>query len=185
MTQCPSFRGGGAGSHPTPDHVIWKWTVYPDTGYGSSGRPGALLKIPIPFSHDCNTPNPHRALLLFWLGKTTIVRIHSRRYRCISLVEVVCRCSINIGKQCIQGSIFRFRKPPSTEKIFAEFPSHSKPIFTPYAHPFRLYCCPFCNINFNFHNILSFSSLFWRTFFLFSFPFHVFPHKIYKPIINK
>jgi hypothetical protein len=87
-----AHTGGGAGSHPTPDHMIPKWMVSPNTWshdtetdgqrnicHGSSGRPRALLEIYSKLSHDCRTPN----ILIqnyFCLGKTNIAWIDSRRY---------------------------------------------------------------------------------------------------------
>ncbi len=75
----PILRGGGAGSHPPPNRVIRKQMVKLNTRHGSSGWPGALLKM-----SNFHMATVHQIYTVqyyyFWPGKTTIARIDSQQY---------------------------------------------------------------------------------------------------------
>ncbi len=74
----PIQRGGG-GSHPTPSHVIGNRTVNTTLGKGHHVPTRCTARNFSIFLHASCTPI-HYTLLFFWLGKTTIARIDSRRY---------------------------------------------------------------------------------------------------------
>jgi hypothetical protein len=60
----PILQGGGAGSHPLPNHVIGKRMVNTTLAIGHQCRLGALLKINN-IHMACSTPNaPNNIIIL-------------------------------------------------------------------------------------------------------------------------
>jgi hypothetical protein len=72
----PILKGGGTGSHPTPNHVIRKGTVNAKL---AMGHPGTLLEIYNIF-HTTAAHQRSKHIIIFDWGKKNIARNYSRRY---------------------------------------------------------------------------------------------------------
>jgi hypothetical protein len=74
------LRGGGAGSHTSPNQVIRKWMVNMTLSKGHYAQTRHTARKYFNVSHDSSTPYKNLTLL-FLTGEDDIARFDSRQYR--------------------------------------------------------------------------------------------------------